>query len=68
MVQYAVTLKDAEWTVFQDGEPLAHGLTRSAAVKLAQDLAFAAEGRGERVEMLVQDYYGEMQRTHSGGE
>jgi len=66
MVQYAVTLKDGEWTVFCDGQPVANDLSRSAAIQLAKDLAFEAEERGETVELLVQGYYGEMSRKVTG--
>lgn len=66
MVQYAVTLKDGEWTVFRDGEPVANDLSRSAAIQLAKDLSFEAEERGEAVELLVQGYYGEMSRKVTG--
>ena len=67
MVQYAVTLKDGDWTVFCDGGPLAGALTRSAAIQMAKDLAFAAEERGETVELLIQGYYGDVSRRLSGG-
>jgi hypothetical protein len=67
MVQYAVTLKDGDWTVFQDGEPIERGLTRSAAIQMAKDLAFEAEERGDTVELLIQGYYGDMSRRLSGG-
>jgi hypothetical protein len=67
MVQYAVTLKDGDWTVFLDGLPLEHGMTRSAAVQMAKDMAFQAEERGEPVELLIQGYYGELNRKLSGG-
>lgn len=66
MVQYAVTLKDADWTVFRDGQPLERGLSRSAAIEMAKTLAFAAEARGEGVELLIQSYYGEMSRKLTG--
>jgi hypothetical protein len=66
MVQYAVTLKDGDWTVFCDGEPRARSLTRSAAIQMAQDLAFASEQRGEAVELLIQGYYGDMSRKVTG--
>lgn len=66
MVQFAVTRKDGDWTVFQDGKPLASDLTRSAAVQMAKDLAFEAEERGETVELLVQGYYGELSRRVTG--
>lgn len=66
MVQYAVTLKDGQWTVFKDGEPLANDLSRSAAVQMAKDLAFDAEERGETVELLIQGYYGDLSRRVTG--
>jgi hypothetical protein len=68
MVQYAVAQKDGEWSVFQDGEVLAHDLTRSAAIQMAKELAFEAEERGDSVELLIQGYYGELTRKVSGGD
>ncbi|HEX4710131.1 hypothetical protein [Phenylobacterium sp.] len=67
MVQYAVTLKDGDWTVFSDGEAIEHGLSRSAAIQMAKDMAFQAEERGDAVELLIQGYYGDMSRKLSGG-
>ncbi|MBJ7412439.1 MAG: hypothetical protein JHD15_19065 [Phenylobacterium sp.] len=67
MVQYAVALKDGDWTVFRDGVPVAGQLSRSAAVQMAKDLAFEAEERGESVELLLQGYYGELSRRVTGG-
>ena len=67
MVQYAVTLKDGDWTVFRDGAPIERGLSRSAAIQMAKDLAFEAEERGDTVELLIQGYYGDMSRRLSGG-
>lgn len=67
MVQYAVTLKEGDWTVFSDGKAIESGLSRSAAIQMAKDLAFNAEERGETVELLIQGYYGEMSRKLSGG-
>ena len=66
MVQYAVTLKDGDWTVFSDGTPVAGQLSRSAAVQMAKDLAFEAEERGEIVELLIQGYYGEVSLRITG--
>ena len=66
MIQYAVTQKDGDWTVFCDGEPLTGDLSRSAAIQLAKDLAFDAETRGLAVEVLIQGYYGEMARKFTG--
>lgn len=68
MVQYAVALKNGEWSVFRDGEVLAHDLTRSAAIQMAKEMAFEAEERGETVELLIQGYYGELTRKVSGGD
>jgi len=67
MVQYAVTLKDGDWTVFKDGEPVERGLSRSAAIQMAKDLAFEAEERGDTVELLIQGYYGDLSRRVTGG-
>ncbi|WP_372786174.1 hypothetical protein [Phenylobacterium sp.] len=67
MVQYAVTLKDGDWTVFSDGKAIEHGLSRSAAIELAKDMAFNAEERGEAVELLIQGYYGDLSRKLTGG-
>lgn len=66
MLQYAVTLKNGEWTVFQDGKPIATGLSRSAAIETAERLAFIAEEHGP-VELLIQDYTGELKERRSFG-
>lgn len=66
MVQYAVTLKDGDWTVFSDGAPVAGDLTRSSAIEMAKALAFEAEERGENVELLIQGYYGDLSRKLTG--
>jgi hypothetical protein len=66
MVQYAVTLKDGEWTVFSDGQSVERGLSRSAAIQLAKDMAFEAEVRGDTVELLIQGYYGSLSRKLTG--
>jgi len=68
MVQFAVTLKNGDWTVFKDGQAAAAGLSRSAAVQMAQDLAFAAEEGGETVELLIQGYYGDLNRRVTGAD
>ena len=67
MVQFAVTLKDAEWTVFRNAEPIAQGMSRSEAVKLAEDLAFEAGEKGEDVQLLIQEYTSELKARYSGG-
>ncbi|WP_091739769.1 hypothetical protein [Phenylobacterium immobile] len=68
MIRYAVAMKDGDWTVFEAGEPLSSGISRSAAIELARKLTFDAEARGEAVELLVQGYYGDVLSRLSGGE
>lgn len=68
MVQYAVTTRDGDWTVFKDGAPIESDLSRSAAIQIAKALAFEAEERGETVELLIQGYYGDMSRKLTGGQ
>ena len=68
MVQYAVTMKDGDWTVFKDGQTPERGMSRSAAIQMAKALAFEAEERGDTVELLIQGYYGEMSRRLTGGD
>ena len=67
MIQYAVTLKNGEWTVFEAGKAIAGGLTRSAAIETAERLAFIAEEKGEAVELVIQDYNGELHERRSSG-
>jgi Uncharacterized protein conserved in bacteria (DUF2188) len=67
MVQFAVTLKDGEWTVFKDGVATASGMSRSRAIQRAEDLAYEAEEAGETVELLIQDYTGRLGARRSGG-
>jgi len=67
MRQYAVTQKDGEWTVFEGGKPIKQGLSRSAAVRMAEELAFEAEERGEPVELVIQEYSGELKERRSFG-
>ena len=67
MIQYAVTLKDGDWTVFKDGKPVASKLSRSAAVEIAEGMAYDSEELGEAVELLIQGYTGELGRKVSGG-
>ncbi len=66
MVQFAVTLKAGNWTVFKDGQPIADDMSRSGAVQMAKELAFEAEESGETVELLIQGYYGELSRKVTG--
>jgi hypothetical protein len=67
MVQFAVTLKNGEWTVFKDGAAVASGMSRSKAIEQAEALAFGAEEAGEDVELLIQDYTGHLGARRSGG-
>jgi hypothetical protein len=60
MVQFAVTQKDGEWTVFRDGEVIGKGMSRSRAIEHAETLAHDAAEAGERADLLVQDYTGEL--------
>lgn len=65
MVQFAVTQKDGEWTVFRDGEVVASGMSRSRAIEQAETLAHDAAEAGEETELLVQDYMGELVTRHT---
>ncbi len=62
MIQFAVAMKGGDWTVFRNGEVLAAGMSRSRAVERAEDLAADAREAGEDVELLVQEYLGELRR------
>jgi hypothetical protein len=65
MIQFAVTKKDGEWTVFRDGEVVVSGMSRSRAVEQAETLAHDAADAGEATELLVQDYIGELTTRHT---
>ena len=65
MLRFAVLQKGPGWVVLRDGQPLAEGLSRSQAISLADQLAFQSE-ETEDVEILVQDYTGEVQARYSG--
>ena len=67
MVQFAVTLRNAEWTVFKDGQPIDVGMSRSRAIERVEQLAFEAEEAGDDVELVIQGYTGELKARHSGG-
>ena len=66
MVQFAVIVKEAQWLVLRDGEVVAHGLSRSEAVRTAENLAFEAEEAGEDVDLVMQGYTGEIRARFSG--
>jgi hypothetical protein len=67
MLRLAVLKKGSDWTVLKDGTPLSQGLSRSQAIAMANQLAFESE-ETEDVEILVQDYTGEVQARYSGPE
>jgi hypothetical protein len=68
VVQFAVILKDREWTIYKDAVPLRPYLTRSAAIEAAEAMAFEAEEAGEAVDLVIQDYHGGVAERHSGDE
>ena len=65
MLRFAVVQKGTDWTVLRDGQLLHQGLSRSQAIELADRLAFESE-ESEDVEILVQDYTGEIHARYSG--
>jgi hypothetical protein len=67
VIQLAVIQQGAAWAVLKNGSPVQEGLRRSDAIALAERLSFEAE-EAEAVELLVQDYTGELRTTYSGGE
>ncbi len=67
MVQFAVVIKESEWAVLKDGKVISRGMSRSDAIKEAEQLAFDAEESGG-VEILVQEYSGELKTRYSGPE
>ena len=67
MIQLAVIQRDAAWAVLKNGTPVETGLRRSDAVALAQRLSYVAEQVGA-VELVVQDYTGEVRTTYSGSD
>jgi hypothetical protein len=67
MVQFAVIQKDAQWAVLKDGEVIEHELSRSQAIRIGEQLAFENEATTE-VELVVQDYTGELRNRYSGDE
>lgn len=67
-MQLAVIKKDGEWSVFQDGSVLESGASRSACIETAENIAFEAEERGETVELVIQDYLGELKTRYSGAD
>jgi hypothetical protein len=62
VVQYAVAMKDNDWALFRDGEVLERGMSRSRTLERAEELAGDARAAGHDVELLVQEYFGELRR------
>jgi hypothetical protein len=67
VTQLAVIQQGGAWAVLKNGSPIEQGLRRSDAIALAEKLSFDAEESGA-VELLVQDYTGELKATYSGGD
>jgi hypothetical protein len=67
VVQLAVIQQGPAWAVLRNGAPVGQGLRRSDAIALAERLSFEAE-EADAVELLVQDYTGEVRASYSGGE
>ena len=67
MVQFAVAQKNTHWTVLKDGVAIDHGMSRSAAIAMAEAMAFDAEAAGEGVDLVIQRYSGDLVERHSGG-
>lgn len=67
MIQLAVIQLDSAWAVLKNGSTIEKGLRRSDALALAERLSFQAEESGA-VELVIQDYTGEVRTTYSGGD
>jgi len=52
--------------VLRDTLTLGTGVTRSAAIEIAQALRYQAEAQGEAVEFIVQDTVGGLTSRYSG--
>jgi hypothetical protein len=68
VIQYAVTKKNGEWSVFREGLVIATDMTRSAAVEMAQALARQEAEAGAEVLVLTSDYYGRLEPRYLGEE
>jgi hypothetical protein len=68
VLQLAVIQQGADWAVLKNGSPVEQGLRRSDAIALAERMSFDAVEKAEAVELLVQDYTGELKTSYSGGE
>jgi hypothetical protein len=67
MIQLAVIQRGPDWAVMRDGALVQDGLSRSQAIRIVDALAFDLEETCE-VEVLVQDYSGELHGRYSGTE
>lgn len=65
MIQLAVIMKEQEWTLFENAEPVRVFLTRSAAIEAAEARAFELEEGAEGVELVIQDYHGGLTEKRS---
>lgn len=65
-MQLAVIQKDGDWAVLKDGAIVRRGGPRSACIEAAESIAFKAEEGGRRVELVIQDYLGELKTRVSG--
>lgn len=52
--------------MLKDGATVRRGGSRSACIEAAEAIAFEAEERGRRVELVTQDYLGELKTRESG--
>jgi hypothetical protein len=68
MIQIAVIQQAGEWRISRDGQVMGTGVTRSAAIELAQGLAFQAAEGGQQVELLVQGLSGELAQRYLGSD
>ena len=66
MVQIAVIQQAGEWKIQRDASLLGSGVTRSAAIELAQALAFQAAEQGQEVELLIHGLTGQLEHRYLG--
>jgi hypothetical protein len=66
MVQIAVIQQAGDWKIQRDGVLLGAGVTRSAAIELAQALAFQAAEQGQEVEILIHGLAGQLEQRYLG--
>lgn len=66
MSSIAVIQQDGDWKIQRDGHVLGAGVTRSAAIELAEALAFRAAEEGHQVELLIQELSGRLKPRYLG--